>query len=1145
MKSAKTRVSFQEAVSAFGREAKSKLSNPVAIGEPEDQLRAPLEALIPVLGELAGLHPGTVVMVGETSLADIKTRPDYAVTRGDALSGFIEIKAPGKGADPRRFRDPHDQEQWTKLQSLPNLIYTDGNAFSLWRNGSLEDDVVRLEGDVETAGSKLAAPDRLLSLFANFFQWEPQPPRSAQELAGTTARLCRLLREEVTEQLGRGSPSLTNLATDWRKLLFPSATDEAFADGYAQAVTFGLLMARARDIALAGGLDRVARELRHTNTLIGAALRLLTDDADSETTLKTSLATLTRVLDAVHWPAVSKGNPDAWLYFYEDFLSVYDNELRKKTGSYYTPPEVVRAMVQLVDEALRSEPRFALSEGLASPEVTVADPATGTGTFLLGVLNRIAQTTTADQGPGAVPAVVSATISRLIGFEIQFGPFAVAQLRLLAELHALLGDPSAVPATRLYVTDTLGNPYAEEEYLPQILVPLGESRRRANAIKRQEEITVVIGNPPYKEKAKGRGGWIESGSTGGEIPAPLLRWRPPPDWNVGTHVKHLRNLYVYFWRWATWKVFGDGGRSRTEGLSPDGGGDGGPSRTEGRAPDRRGIVSFITVAGFLNGPGFQKMRAELRRDADEIWIIDCSPEGHRPEVPTRIFQGVQQPVCIVMALRSTDAGSSAQARVRYRALPQGVRTDKFRALGAITLDDDGWTECPSDPRASFFPRATGAWGEFPALDDLFVYDGSGVMPGRTWVIAPDRVSLERRWEALRSEADAKKKEALFHPHLRGGKPGDKHVQKSLRKGLHGHEFRSGPVATDNGTVVRPARYGHRSFDRQWIIPDGRLINQPNARLWAIHSSQQVYMTALQAHALTAGPAVTFAALIPDLHHYNGRGGRVFPLWADREHRTPNLKASLLHEVAEALGVEIGAPDLMAYIAAVAAHPAYTARFRSDLVQPGLHVPMTTAASLFTEAVGIGREIIWLHCFGERFADPDAGRPGRPPRMQESERPIIPTAGAIPTRPDRFPDRINYDAADRRLRVGGGFIDNVPPEVWAYEVSGKQVLVQWFSYRRRDRSRPVIGDRRLPSALERIQPDGWLAEYTTELLNVLHVLGRLVALEPRQAALLSRICDGGLMSAGVLRANGAFDVTAAVRHKREDEGQRSLLEEGGI
>ena len=112
--------------------------------------------------------------VGESSLADLKTRPDYAVTRRNALIGFIEVKAPGKGADPRRFQDKHDKEQWAKLQTLPNLIYTDGNAFSLWRNGELEGKVVHLEGDVATAGNKLAAPDGLASLFADFFQWEPQ-----------------------------------------------------------------------------------------------------------------------------------------------------------------------------------------------------------------------------------------------------------------------------------------------------------------------------------------------------------------------------------------------------------------------------------------------------------------------------------------------------------------------------------------------------------------------------------------------------------------------------------------------------------------------------------------------------------------------------------------------------------------------------------------------------------------------------------------------------------------------------------------------------------------------------------------------------------------------------------------------------------
>lgn len=196
---------------------------------------------------------------------------------------------------------------------------------------------------------------------------------------------------------------------------------------------------RARRIPLGGGLDRVAGELRQTNTLIGTALRLLTDDAENQKTLKTSLATLTRVLDAVHWDAISKGDPETWLCFCETLLTTYDSDLRRRTGSYYTPPEVVLSMVRLVDEALKSGAYFGLTEGLASPDGTVADPATGT--YLLGVLRRIAETTEADQGPGAVPGVIEAAIPRLIGFELQLGPFAAAQLRL-------------------FVTDTLGNPFA-------------------------------------------------------------------------------------------------------------------------------------------------------------------------------------------------------------------------------------------------------------------------------------------------------------------------------------------------------------------------------------------------------------------------------------------------------------------------------------------------------------------------------------------------------------------------------------------------------------------------------------------------------------------------------------------------------------
>ncbi len=935
----------ESAVARFGTKAKQKLTNPGASGQPEDQLRAPFEQLLADMATLCGFREEAVTAVGESSQREIKTRPDYSVTVQRNLVGFVELKSPGKGADPRKFKDPHDKEQWDRLQSLPNIIYSDGNNFSLWQNGELVGSIIILVGDIETSGNKLKPPAAgFAGLFDSFLRWKPIPPQSAKELAQTTARLCRLLRDEVTEQLELKSEALTGLATDWRKLLFPDATNERFADGYAQAVTFGLLMARAKNIKLTSGLHQVAEELTKTSSLIGAALRLLTDNVETQNTLKTALATLTRVLDVVDWERISKGDADAWLYFYEDFLAVYDNRLRKQTGSYYTPPEVVQPMVALVHDVLRT-PRFALHRGLASPSVTLADPAVGTGTFVLAVLRKIAQTVQEDEGEGAVRAAIQGTLDRLIAFEMQLGPFSVAQLRIAAEILDLTKAPPKSPI-RMFVTNTLGNPYDDEEWIPGILAPIAKSRKEANKIKRDEAITVVIGNPPYKEKAKGLGGWVETASKNVKEPAPLSIWIPPADWGVGAHAKHLRNLYVYFWRWATWKVFDHGPGSKT------------------------GIVCFITVAGYLNGPGFQKMRDYLRRICDDIWVIDCSPEGYQPDVNTRIFEAVQQPVCIVLASRSTHrtSGADSPAHVRFQSLPTGHREEKFKALSAIRLNSPAWIDCPSDWRAPFLPASTGAWARYPALEDLFVYNGSGVMPGRTWIIAPDVESLRLRWDAL-VRAPTQEKETFFHPHLRNGVAGDKHSQKIVPDGLPGFESRSVPVAYDNAECIPPVQYGFRSFDRQWIIPDNRLINQPNPELWKIRSDNQLYLTALTRTSPSNGPALTFTALVPDLDHYRGSfGGRVFPLWLDQKASNSNFRPKLLTYLGQQFGTAVSPTDLMAYIGALLAQQAFTARFQDDLSTPGLRVPLTADPQTFSDAVKLGCQVIWLYTFGDRMAD---------------------------------------------------------------------------------------------------------------------------------------------------------------------------------
>lgn len=932
------------------------------------------------------INARTLTLVGETRLGDLKTRPDYAVNFNDALAGFIEIKAPGKGGDPRNFSG-HDAAQWEKLQPLPNLLYTDGNEWSLWRGGKLEGEVVRVSGDVRTSGGALALPPGLLTLFESFIKWDPDPPRDAKQLAETTARLCKLLRFEVAERLVQKDTALTDLAKEWRKLLFPEATDEKFADGYAQAVTFGLLMARARGIKLATGLEHVAKQLRETNSLIGTALRLLTDEAENQATLKTSLGTLVRVLDAVDWSRVSKGNPETWLYFYEDFLAEYDNNLRKQTGSYYTPPEVVTSMVRLVHEVLIS--RFGQASGLASSTVTVADPAVGTGTFLLGVLKQIADAVEEDEGKGAVPKAIESAISRLIAFEMQLGPFAVAQLRMTGELTTLMKKAPKTPM-RMYVTDTLGNPFVEMEEISALVKGIAESRRMANEIKKKEKITVVIGNPPYKEKAKGRGGWIESG--GGGQGAPLNAWIPPANWGVGAHVKHLRNLYVYFWRWATWKVF------------------------DQQPAQSTGVVCFITVAGFLNGPGFQRMRDYLRRTAGEVWVIDCSPEGHQPEVNTRIFQGVQQPVCIVMVARASAVEDATPAKVRYRALPKGHRTEKFEALSTLTLEDGGWIDCPTGWREPFLPAATGAWATYPRLEDFFLDNSSGVMPGRTWVIAPDQESLLRRWEKL-IQSPANKKEALFHPHMRNGKVGDKHVEKVVTKGLGIFPARPTPISQERGECLPPQRYGFRSLDRQWIIPDPRVINQPNPDLWTGHFNEQVYLTAPSDRSPSDGPALTITASIPDLHHYNGRGGRAFPLWLDSQRAQPNVSPAVQALLAKRLGREISPEDLFAYVAAIAAHPAYTQRFKADLVQPGLRIPLTANAELFEQAMNVGREVVWyIHLVSvSRMRRRDARRRRRACRRTWHRR--CPRVVQSLVTPTRCPTRSAMTS--RRRRCGSG------------------------------------------------------------------------------------------------------------------------------
>lgn len=1063
-------MTINDALAVFAKAAHKKLES--ALGEPEDQVRAPLEAFFSTVGELADLN---VTLVGETHLAADRIRPDFAALVGTnpVPVGFIELKAPGVGADAARFRG-RNKIQFERLCALPNVLYTDGNSWTLYRTG----EAVRrstLSGDLRD-GSLLDTGD-LEALLDDFLLWEPAAPRTTGQLVSAIAGLCRLLRDEVTE-LALESETLERLASDWRDLLFPDATADEFADGYAQAVTFALLLARAEGIGFEDrSVDEIAVLLGKEHSLLGKALSVLTDET-LVAAMSTSVNTLVRVCAVVDWDRLSHHGRAPWLRFYEDFLAEYDPELRKRTGSYYTPNGVVASMTRITDELLRD--RLGLNSGFLASEVTVVDPATGTGTFLLHTIEQVAATVEEEEGPGAVGPRLKELASRLVGFERQIGPFAVAELRAFEEFR----DRSVeLPADglRLYVTDTLDNPYIEETRLGAGYDPIARSRRAANKVKADEPVMVIIGNPPYRDRAGGLGGWVEHGDPAAGSAALLDDFVPPKDWGVGAHTKHLKNQYVYFWRWALWKAF----------------------EAHDAAPF--GVVAFITPGGFTTGPGFSGMRAYMRSLADEIWVIDCTPEGHRPDVSTRLFPGVQQPLAITFVLRNGSTDRETPAAVHYRAVT-GRRVQKFAQLDKVHLAGVGWTDCATEWGARFAPAGTAQWAEFVAVGDLFPWSSPGVKPNRTWPIATKPQTLAERWDRLVAAAPDKK--AVLFKESR-----DSNLAR-VRPPLPGYAD-TPAFSAELGACPEPVRYPFRAFDTEWILPDSRLLNDQRMDLWASMSQRQVFIIEQHAEPLEAGPALLFTAAVPDQHYFNGRGGRALPLWRDAEGTEANIAPGLLGHL-ETAGLPSAPEELVAYIAAVAAHPGFTSRFATELTTPGVRVPLTADRTLFDEAVELGSRIINLHTFGAR-----AGVGPAKPRLEPGVRPKV--GVAIPDSPDEMPESIGYDPETLTLSVGDGRIAPVSPAAWAFEVSTHRVVQRWLKRRLREPE----GKRSSP--LDDMVPSHWSADTTAELLDLLNVVELLIAEEAIQDDLLTRILEHGeFISTSALTGAGVLPPASASR-----------------
>ncbi len=722
-----------------------------------------------------------------------------------------------------------------------------------------------------------------------------------------------------------------------------------------------------------------------------------------------------------------------------------------------------------------------LPEGVdpESPFVSMIDPATGTGTFVVEWIRQARENLDHDSKTRALSGTAAETrwhawlrdvvLRQLNALEISLASYAVAHLKV----SLLLPDETrAAVRLPIFLGDTLAAPRDEGQF-EQMRDPVSVEGLEAERVKFGSRHSVVVGNPPYdRVTQEAVTGWLTEPGPSGASPLDDIR-QPAVENTIFSHVASLYNLYVYFWRWAIWKAF----EQKT-----------GP-----------GVVSFITASSWLTGPGFLGLRQLARRLADECWIVDLGGDnrGAHPEV--NVFD-IETPVAIVTLVRTGGGDPEHPAQAHYRRIhgTRNEKLDELAALESLDLSDPEWLPAPDGWHEPLAPPGGGdAWEAFPALTDLFPWQQPGCKFGRTWPIAPSEETLKRRWSRFVETDDPDDRARCFVTTATG-----RRIQTSVR---------DLPRLVDLEVGASPppiARYAYRTLDRQFAFADPRLASLERPSLWSSLSTRQIFMITKTTFVLGSGPAATVSTAVPDLDIFRGSfGGKdVIPLYRDAN-GSPNVSGATVTALNAIHGGgtnRITPERLFAYAYAILAGCNYTDRFAEALATPGPRIPISADPELFDEAVGYGEELLWLHTYGERC------EPKTPPRAISSDDSVTWVVPVV-RMPENIGD-ITYDEAAGKLTVSDGVVSGVRPEVWAFEVSGMQVVRKWLGYRtRRGAGRAATS----PSPLDAIRPTEWSPEWSDELIDLLVVLTRALDLQPKGIELLDRICAGPLIASSDL------------------------------
>jgi hypothetical protein len=590
------------------------------------------------------------------------------------------------------------------------------------------DTVLKIDYVAKTLKEKLLWPANAKDVrawretWAEAFKHKPgHVIRTADALAARLAELARNIRAAAQTIMAHETEKgrLRKLHKAFQTALIHDLTEESFADTYAQTITYGLLTAAISrtDMTGGGGTALVAENITDmvpvTNPFLKEMLETFLHAGGRRGSRREraggggidfdelGIQDVVELLrsDETDLPAILRDfnnraeGEDPVIRFYEDFLKAYDKALKIQRGVFYTPKPVVSYIVRGVHELLQSE--FGLEDGLAdtttwgemqarnasiltpkgvaptSHFVTILDPATGTATFLVEVIDVIYKTMCAKwkkQGYNAARIqtewneyVPKHLLPRVYGYELMMAPYAIAHMKIGLKLFETGYRFGSDQRANIYLTNALEEPsQLAEGSAASLFEALGHESQAVNDVKRGVHFTVVVGNPPYSGHSA-NASKNDDGSLNfiGKLLQDYYQVDGKP---LGErNPKWLQDDYVKFLRFGQWNI----------------------------QQPQNGILGMITNHGYLDNPTFRGMRQQLINAFDEIYLLDLhgnmkkkevSPDGSPDENVFDIQQGVG--ICFFVK----HSGDKKTTNIFHNDL-YGAREYKYEKLSSRNLHD--------------------------------------------------------------------------------------------------------------------------------------------------------------------------------------------------------------------------------------------------------------------------------------------------------------------------------------------------------------------------------------------------------------------------------------------------------------------------